>query len=286
MVMNSDVSNILTKNRAEQMKHMVEEFINNKTNNLAVLNVSDAQTILDIFKSIYDETTENLISNISSKEEEIEKLKLQLQNISNKVYIISLLFRLHNYYVISSQAKVESKESSRSKTSSRKFKSQLQQSVTEEKIPKKSSKIGSIADNSGKSLGKARKGSKEGTSSSDRIEKGKFKSKINRKKTIMESTSQYSKLESEEVDVDTFLFANIKTYEDMWKAFTEQDSYENLQNSFKKAIADHQETLDKYHDLCKKVESNIQKLEDKKDYQMKVSDKLNNFESFKKLYEK
>lgn len=54
MLLNEDLSTRLTKPRIEQMEHVVEEYINKKTNELTVINLTDVKNALSVFRNMYD----------------------------------------------------------------------------------------------------------------------------------------------------------------------------------------------------------------------------------------
>lgn len=53
MILNEDLSVCITPDRAEQLRTAVEDFINSKTDSIALLNVSNAQAVLNIFRELY-----------------------------------------------------------------------------------------------------------------------------------------------------------------------------------------------------------------------------------------
>lgn len=54
MLLNDDLSMRLTQPRIEQMEHVVEEYIQHKTNELTVINLIDLKNALSVFRRMYD----------------------------------------------------------------------------------------------------------------------------------------------------------------------------------------------------------------------------------------
>lgn len=55
MLKNKDLSKNVTQERINQMKHVAEEYLENKTNEMVVMSVTDVNTVLKIFKNMFNQ---------------------------------------------------------------------------------------------------------------------------------------------------------------------------------------------------------------------------------------
>lgn len=55
MLANNDLSTNITQERIKHMKNTAEEYLKNKTNEIVIANVTDINTVLKVFKNLYND---------------------------------------------------------------------------------------------------------------------------------------------------------------------------------------------------------------------------------------
>lgn len=55
MLANNDLSTNITQERVKHMQNTAEEYLKNKTNEIVIANVTDINTVLKVFKNLYND---------------------------------------------------------------------------------------------------------------------------------------------------------------------------------------------------------------------------------------
>lgn len=94
MLSNGDLSTNITQERIKHMQNVADEYLHNKTDEIVLLNVTDATTVLKVFKDLYNkleaekiectriayekayEDALMIVKKVSSKAESIQSMKV------------------------------------------------------------------------------------------------------------------------------------------------------------------------------------------------------------------